>query len=190
MKNKYKILLIVGVILFSGCSVKSKKGLVMSKLEKASKLSTVKVTVSKNVYSKEDKKLWKDRYFLARTEATIKFGIDLSKIQSKDIHIRGDRISIKLPPVEITNFSYPAEKFFIDTIITDMDNKKIEIEKVEELYRTAELQIRETIELLNIKRSAISKTERIVRHMCHYMGFGAVDINIDTTNSRMFNNLN
>ncbi len=186
MKISKVIILFLTIFLTIGCTIKSKKGLVVSKLEKASTLSTVEVVLSKYVYFRKDRKIAPDNYFLAHTEATIKLGIDLSKIKSKDIRIIGDEIYLKLPPVKITNFSYPSEKFFIDTIISDLGPHQINYDKMDELFLEAETQIRSTINDLNIKHTAEEKTRLMVRQMCRNMGFNVVEIEFDTINADLF----
>jgi hypothetical protein len=186
MKINKVVILFFSLLFCFGCTIKSKKGLIVSKLEKASTLSTVEVVLSKYVYFRKDRKILPDNYFLARTEATVKLGIDLSKIKSSDIRIQGDEIYLKLPPVKITNFSYPAESFIIDTIISDLGKNKINYQQMEDLYLEAETQIRSTIKDLDIKHTAEEKTRTMVRQMCHNMGFNVVEIEFDTVNADLF----
>ena len=79
-----------------------------------------------------------------------------------------------------------AGALFLTKYSANNNSIKIDIEKIDELYRTAELQIRETFELLNMKKTAEEKTELMVRQMCRNMGFKIVEIEFDTTKTDFF----
>ena len=181
--KKFKYIILALVLTLAGCSIKSKSGMIISRLQKASKISTTKVVISKYVYYRKGQgkigRLLSDgNLFLAQTEATIKFGIDFSKLGPQDISIWGDQITLTLPEVEIINVSYPAEQFHVDTIISSMrgDLPRIGVEEMEELYRDAELQIRTAVDSLKIYSTAEDNTRRMVEQLCRNMGFQAVNV--------------
>ena len=58
------------------------------------------------------------RSFLAHSKAIVKAGVDLEKLRKQDVDIEGKSISLKLPPVEVINFSYPSDHFMMDTLIS------------------------------------------------------------------------
>lgn len=182
-RNKYLIALLF--LLISSCQIQSKRGIIISKLKNASKLSTVEVSLTKYVYNTDElSNIWddiigRDKVFLARTEATLKLGIDLSKIEQDDIRIRGTSIQIKLPPVEVINFSYPAEKFEVDVNISDFDTDKInrkKAHKIDKIYQAAELQIWEHIDEIGMHKTVEDKTEKLIRKILENLGFTEIYI--------------
>lgn len=195
MRKTIKILFfLVCITSLLSCTIRSKKGLVISRLQKASKLATTEVIVTKNVYYKKDAKgikslLFKDRFFLARTEAVVKLGIDLKEIKGDDIIIRNDEISLKLPPVQVINFSYPAERFFIDTIITDYGEgtgNRLTIDEIDAVYREAETQIKKTLSYMHLEKSAQEKTRMVVEELCKNIGFRIITIEFDSAHVKLF----
>ncbi len=185
----------LGAIL--SCSIRSKKGLVISRLQKASKLASTEVIVTKNVYYKKDAKgikslLFKDRFFLARTEAVVKLGIDLTEIKADDIVVQNDEISLKLPPVKVVNFSYPAERFFIDTIITDLNEgigNRLTIDEIDAIYREAEKQIKSTLNYMHLEKTAQKKTQILIEELCRNLGFRIIHIEFDTAHDSLFEDI-
>lgn len=185
MKNR---LLLFALLIFVviGCQVKSKGDIVVSQLKKASKLSAVEVVITKNIFNKGEMERWKKMFgigknqvILFKSEARIKLGIDLSKITSDNIkYLRGDRIDIELPPVEVTNFSYPAENFMLDSVISDVKtiNTQNDFEQIDKLFREAELDIWNKIDLLNVRKKAQGKTSILIERLLKNMGFEVVNI--------------
>jgi len=180
------ILLIILLGIYSGCNNKKEadREFVISKIERAAKLATTEFVVTKMVLAQEKSGKvvkWfggKDAVFVAHTEATIKAGIDLDKLRPQDIEIEETSISVTLPSIEIINFSYPAEKFVIDTVNSRTKTvfSKISMTEIDALYRQAELDIENQFEKLGIRESAKAKTVTLVRRLISYMGF--TDINI------------
>lgn len=119
--------------------------------------------------------------FLAHTEATVKTGIDLSKLREKNVTISGDRISLTLPPVEVINFSYPAEKFEIDPEFTTekVFLNHISIETIDELYRQGELEIRKSLSYLGVAEATENKTRLLVESLLKTLGYKEVYIEFE-----------
>jgi hypothetical protein len=184
--SKIKVLVLIMILTgLTGCQIRSKSGIVISKLSKVSKLSTVEVVLTKYVYDIEElRSFWNrifgiDKIFLSRTEATVKFGVDLSKIQPEDILIRGTMISMELPPVEVTNFSYPAEQFKIDQDITDINPDKIDetlARTIDKLYQAAELDIWMRLDQLGIHKTVEERTTMLLQNILGNMGFDEIHI--------------
>jgi hypothetical protein len=184
------------VFFLQSCEIRSKQGIIISRLKGASKLSTVEVSMTKFVYSSEElRNLWdkivgKDKIFLSKTQATLKLGVDLSRIQEKDIKIRGTRVELELPPVQVMNFSYPAEKFEVDKDISDFDLEKISRKnayKLDKIYQSAELQIWEQIDEIGMHKTVEEKTEKLIRHILENLGFTEVYITFKARQPFKFN---
>jgi len=164
----------------SSCNKEPDRPTIISKLKSTARLSTVEYIVSKVVSAKENNRLGKDAYFFAETEATIKAGIDLDKLREEDIKIDGRKINIKLPPIEILNFSYPAEsykivdKYYIQGGIFNWN--ALSLEDKDELYRQAEIDIRGSLKDLGIVLTAQKNTKQLLNKILLLLGFEEIYI--------------
>lgn len=181
---------IVGIItlclvaaLFSDCSKFPKRSLIVGKLRKVAKLSTMEFVFTKIILAKKEKKIFfklvplHTATFLAYTEATITTGIDLDKLKHEDISIKGKSISLTLPPIEVTNFSYPAEKFHLvrEYSVNQFWNG-IDPEEQEDLFRKSELNIRASLKYLGIIKTTEDRTRLLVSQLLKKHGFEEVYI--------------
>ena len=80
-------------------------------------------------------------------------------------------IKLKLPPVEILNFSYPPDKFEMDTVLSD---GKIKIEDIEIFSRLAEVEIRRDLHFVDIEETGQEKTRLFLSTLFKNMGFEEV----------------
>ncbi len=153
---------------------------VISKLKNSSKLATVEYVVSKIISAKDENWFSKDTYFFAETQASIKVGIDLEKLNENDISIAGKKISIKLPPVEVLNLSYPAEGFKVIEKYSENDAilkwHSIGVEEKDELYRQGEIDIRRNIKNLGIIKTAQKNARTLLTKILQFSGFEEIYI--------------
>lgn len=166
---KYYLLLLL-IIVFASCNQPKQKSFIVTKVRSAAKLSTSEIILNKIVWTEFEK----TRKFLVitkpaevimfDTEATVKMGIDLSKLSEEDIELKQDSIIINLPKVEVLNFSYPHEKFQEVFPISNFDNIKRnnKVEKLDEVFRLAEEDIRAKIKLLKIEDEVEFKTKQML----------------------------
>jgi hypothetical protein len=173
-------LLIFAMLSSSSCSREPDRALVISKLKNSAKLATVEYIVTKVISAKDKNWFAKDAYFFAETEATIKAGIDLEKLKEDDVKITGKRISITLPPVEIINFSYPAEGFKVIEKYSDQESifkwNSIDVKEKDNLYRQGEADIRENIDDLGIIKTAQTNTRTLITKILAFSGFEEIYI--------------
>jgi hypothetical protein len=179
MKSITYIFLAVCVLL-SSC--KKDNGYVVGKIKKASKLSTTEFNIDKIVFGVKKRKLiWlvklNDAQFIAYSKAIIKAGIDLEKLQEKDVAIDGSKISLMLPPVEVINFSYPAENFKRDSLISgNAFMNKITLSDQEDFFQDAESDIRNNLKYLNIVSITEKKTALMLETMLRALGYEEIYI--------------
>lgn len=158
------------------------RGLIVGKIKKASKLATTEYTIDKIVYGVKRKKLlWvvnlNQAQFLARSKAIVKAGIDLEKLKMEDVQIEGKRISLKLPAVEVINFSYPAEQFTRDTLMaTDAFLNKITLADQEQFFQDAETDIRNSLKYMNMVETTEKKTRLLLENMLLALGYEEIYI--------------
>ena len=181
MFNKNGIIVTAAMLFLTvSCSNEPDRALVISKLKNSSKLATVEYIVTKVISAKEKNLILKDAYFFAETEAVIKAGIDLEKLKEDNVRITGKRISITLPPVEIINFSYPAEGFKVIEKYSDEDAitkwNSIDVFEKDDLYRQGEADIRANINDLGIIKSAQTNTRILIEKLLSLSGFDEIYI--------------
>ncbi len=172
--------LLSAMLIASSCSQQPDRALVISKLKNSAKLATVEYIVTKVISAKDKNWFAKDAYFFAETEAVIKAGIDLEKLKEDDIKIDGRKISIKLPAVEIINFSYPAEGFKVIEKYSDESAifkwNSIDVGEKDDLYRQGEADIRANINDLGIIKTAQENTRILLKRILAISGFDEIYI--------------
>lgn len=179
------------IVFFSSC--KKDRAYVVSQIKDVAKLSTTEMVVDKIIFGTDDKRILGlikvgEAEFFAKSEATIKAGIDLNKIKYEEIKIEGDRIELKLPPVEVINFSYPFEKFEIDTSISRLDRffNKITIEEQEHFYQQAELEIRNSLQFLGLVERTEENTRKLLQGMLMNIGFKEIYIEFEKSEKLIY----
>ncbi|WP_254162235.1 DUF4230 domain-containing protein [Chryseosolibacter histidini] len=179
------------IVCLMSCREKQKT-LAISKIKAVSKLATTEATLSKMIFASEQRRFLGviklgEAQFAARTKATVTAGVDLTKIKADDIVIEGNRISVKLPAVEVINFEYPFSSYEIDYTIThDAFAAKIDIKEHEELYRRAESQIREQLPYLGIRETTEQNTTLLLEKILNSLGYEEVYITYGPTKPENF----
>jgi hypothetical protein len=172
---------IVSLVLLSACKDR-KQGVAISKIKSASKLVTTKTTLKKMIFATQDKKFLgliklNQSRFAARTTAYVLAGVDLSKLDASNVSFSANSITLKLPAVEVIDFSYPFSEYKVDYSLTESAfANSISIEDHEELYRRAELQIRETLEYTGIKEATEKRTRQMLESLLRNLGYDEVYI--------------
>jgi len=180
--RKLNTLIFGFLALFLLASCNNRRALVVGKIQKASKLATTEFKVDKLVFGVKNKRiLWviklNEAQFLAKSQATIKAGINLEKLKEEDIKINRNRISITLPPVEVINFSYPAESFQkIELLTTDAFSTKINLEDQENFFQDAEIDIRNSLKYMGIIETTQQKTRIMLEAMLQNLGYREIYI--------------
>lgn len=172
--------LVILPIAFFSC--KDDRGLVVGRIHKASKLATTEFTIDKIVYGTETKRVaWVFEIgkasFIAHSKAIIKTGVDLQKLGKEDIEIDGGSIALKLPPVEVINFSYPPESFEIDNELSRRSLfAKIDVKEQEKFFREAEIDIRNNLKYMGVVRTTQEKTRSMLNVMLRSLGYEEIYI--------------
>jgi len=168
------------MLLLTAC--RDDRGLVVGKIKRASKLATTEFTIDKIVYGVKRKRLlWvvklNEAKFLAHSKAIVKAGVNLEKLQKEDVDIQGKSISLKLPAVEVINFSYPAELFEMDTLVsTDAFLNRISLDDQEQFFQDAEIDIRNSLKHMNIIEATEKKTRLMLENLLRTLGYQEIYI--------------
>lgn len=187
MKRKHSYLfpaLLSLLLAVSACKRMPDRPRVVGEIKSVAQLATLEAVLTKVVIGNRQKKLLmglitpRDASFLAHTEATVKVGIDLHKLREEHIRITENRISLTLPPIELINFSYPAEKFSPDRYYSD-DNSwwnDFTFDEKDALFREAEISIINSIPYLGITETAEERTRQLMTGLLKRMGFEEIYI--------------
>jgi hypothetical protein len=181
MKRKVNIvLLLLGCLILLSC--KDKRYFTVSKIQDAAKLATTETVIEKIVIGNKKKKIFRlftleQARFVCYSEATIKAGIDLKKLNKEDIKITGNQIELMLPAVEVLNFSYPFERFRIDSTLLDNGViTRISISDMEEFFRMAEMDIRTQLPKMGIVEETEAKTSKMMESLLKNLGYKEIYI--------------
>ena len=189
-RNPFKSFPIQVVLLFAlaisviSCK-KNDRALVVGKIQNASDLATTEFVIDKIVFGTKTKKLAffkiNEASFMAYSQAKVKAGIDLSKIRESDIRIDGNKIHLKLPSIEVINFSYPPASFVEDSLISNpkIFLNKINIRDQEEFFRLAELDIRENLQYMGIVKTTQNHTRQMFNVLLGSLGYEEIYINFE-----------
>lgn len=169
------------LLLFTSCK-NDERALVVGKIQAASGLVTTEFTVDKVVFGTKTKNLmwfkFNEAQFMAYSQAKIKTGIDLSKMQEQDILISDNKIELKLPSIEVINFSYPPSGFIEDSLISNpkVFLNKINLEDQEEFFRLAELDIRANLPYMGLVKTTQDHTRKMFRLLLSSLGYTEIYI--------------
>jgi hypothetical protein len=164
---------------------KNDRALVVGKIQNASDLATTEFVIDKIVFGTKTKRLAffkiNEASFMAYSQAKVKAGIDLSKIRESDIRIEGNKIHLRLPPIEVINFSYPPASFVEDSLISNpkIFLNKINIRDQEEFFRLAELDIRENLQYMGIVKTTQNHTRQMFNVLLGSLGYEEIYINFE-----------
>lgn len=171
----------LAALLSAGCgSPPSPTLALLNRLKSAAKLATVKFTFNKIIWGEKEKRIFiklKNATFLAYSKVEITAGIDLAKLQSRDVDVRGRAVRIKLPPAEIIAYSYPFEKIQVDRNYTaNRFLNPIRLEDMEEFLRLADADVRRNLDGLGLRRRAEENTRMLLTRVLKKFGFQTVDL--------------
>ncbi len=169
------------LLALSSCE-RNKRHMVVSKIQSTAKLATTETVIDKIVIGGKSRRVFgiinvSNAEFVAYTQAVVKTGVDLTKLKKNDIQIDHRTIEIKLPAVEVLDFSFPFDSFRIDPILTDDDIfNRIDVIDQEFYYRKAELDIRENLQHMGIREQTETNTRKMLETLLKNMGYREIYI--------------
>lgn len=182
MQRLASIAILALLILVSACK-RNERHLVISKIRGTAKLATTETRIDKVVVGEKTKKFLGlvkigDADFVAYSEATVKTGVNLTKLREEDVKIEGNRITISFPAVEVLDFSYPFNKFRVDTILSNNSFlAKIDVIEQEYFFRLAELDIRKNLRYTGIIEQTQVNTRKLMEGMLKNLGYEEIYVN-------------
>lgn len=181
-----QVCLLLGFMLLQVSCKRDNRALVVGKIQNAADLATTEFVVDKIVFGSKTKKIAfvkvSEATFMAYSQAKIKTGIDLNKIKESDIRIEGSKIFLKLPAIEVINFSYPPDKFVADSTISDpkVFLNRISIRDQEQFFRDAELDIRENLQYMGLVKTSQNNTRQLFRVLLSTLGYDEIYISFES----------
>lgn len=186
MRKSAYIGLFLVLVVFTGCK-HPKRHFVISKIKSTAKLATTETIIDKVVIGQKEKRIFglvkvSDAEFVAYSQAIVKTGIDLTKIEKEDVEIDGLTIELELPPVEVLDFAYPFEKFQIDSVLSDNDVfNKIDVIDQENFFRQAEIDIRKHLKYMGITEQTQENTRKMMEGLLKNLGYNEIYISFKDT---------
>lgn len=181
MKKIYYIFAVLILLVFSSCQ-KNKRYLVVSKIKSTAKLATTETIIDKVVIGQKEKRILGlvrlgNADFVAYSQAIVKTGIDLTKLKRGDISIDGNIIELRLPPVEVLDFSYPFDRYVVDTVLSNNEVfNRVDVIDEENFYRQAELDIRKQLKYMGIIKQTQENTRKMLEGLLANLGYKEVYI--------------
>lgn len=185
MTNRFYILFISLALIFSGCQ--KKRHFVISNIKSTAKLATTETIIDKVVIGQQERRIFglvkvSNAEFVAYTKATVKTGIDMTKLKKGDVNIEQGMIEINLPPIELLDFVYSFEDYKIDSVLSDNDfMNKIDVIDQEAFFRMAELDIRKHLKYMGIIEQTKENTRKMMEAMLKNIGYEEIYISFTET---------
>lgn len=170
------LLLLLLPLLWLGCKPPDDRAALIGGMRNVAKLATLEVQMNKIVFGEKNKRLLfmqlPSATHIARTTATIKLGIDFNKIRPGDIQAEGDRIDVRLPPIEVVDFIYQPSSFEVREDLSQNNMfTRIAVGEIEEMYQKSELEIREMIQFTDLEEMGQDQTAALFRFYLQRVGF-------------------
>jgi hypothetical protein len=150
-------------------------------LQNLQELATVEYTVTKVVKANDNKDWYTigDRKILLTCQASIKAGIDLAQLQSKDISVSGKSIEIKLPPPKILTVNLPPENIKVAYSEVGVLRSNFTAAEKDALMAQAEKQMWAAGNDLGIINQAKLNTQTFMSHFLQQLGFENIELTYD-----------
>jgi Protein of unknown function (DUF4230) len=169
------------LLLQAGCGKREERRQEILALRELSELATAEYTVTKIVRANDDKTWYKigERKILISCEASIKAGIDLSKLSDEAISVSGKKIKIQLPHAQLISLNLPPEKMTVEYETTTLFRDKFSTADRDALLAQAESQIRSSIDSLGILQTAETNASLFISNFLRKSGYETIEIRYD-----------
>ncbi len=177
MKYTFFILLLVsGLILSCGEKTKIPPKADVYEVKNIGLLSTSEYTIGKIIKLTDSPEWYKfgDRKLIMSCKAKIKAGVDLKKLEEGDIVVKGNTITIVLPPAEITSFTMDPK--LTHTEMESVSGLRQDFSQIEKnnYMRQGEASIRRDIKDTKILEDAEENAVVFLRDFYKQMGYEKV----------------
>ncbi len=182
------VLLLAMLALACGPREDNREQELVSRLQSSSELATVEMVFSKVVRGKKTSTILGiptgTSDFLAETEARVKAGIDLSKVQVESLDWDKKTVILRLPPPSIISLSIPAEAMKVNEEATQNNYfSSLSSEDMDQFYRQADAELRQEVARMNLEGLVKEKTEGFLRRFLQEAGFAQISFQYGKPNS-------
>ncbi len=172
------ILSLISMIVLFGCSSPEPDNSSIYEVKNIGVLSTSEYTVGKIIQLDDKADWWKfgDRKILISCKAKIKAGINLLELKDENIIVEGNKITIQLPPVQITSFEIDPNT--VNTEVEDINGFRMRFNQEEKnkILRLGERSIREKIEETGILKEAERNAVLFIQEFYKQLGYEEVQV--------------
>lgn len=170
----YTLLLVLGV----SCQNRQERVQEVLAIREMGELATTEYTITKIVKANDNQTWYKigDRKILIEVEATLKAGIDLQSLTTKDVTINGKKIDILLPAPKLISMQIPPGKIHVayeevGLLRTGFDNAERDA-----LIAQAEKQINAAIPATGILNTTEQNTRKVMTAFLEKLGYEQINI--------------
>lgn len=179
------IMIIVGFSLANiSCTAKKEPSKLQQVLglQKMSDLATAEYVVTKIIKADDNKTWFKigDRKILMTCKASLVAGIDLSKLDEKDIKIDGENVTLTLPHAKLLYVNIKPEDIKTAYQEVSLFRSNFSAQEKDELAAQAEKQIKESVDSLGILLTAESNAALFINNFLQKEGFKNININFSS----------
>lgn len=159
-------------------------------LKDMSDLATVEFVVTKIIRASDDKTWYKfgDRKILMSCRASLKAGIDFSKISESDISINGKEINLQIPHARLMSLNIRPEDLRVEYQDIGVLRSEFSSQERDQLAAQAQKQIEGSAEALGILQTAENNAALFISSFLKQMGYEKVKVNFGSQNNQ--SNLN
>ena len=178
MLKKLQYWLILLITLSLGCKSGLPDKQQVLAIREMGSLASTEYTITKLVKASDDKTWYKvgDRKILISCRATIKAGVDLSKLTKDDVDISGKKITLHLPEPMVLSLNMAPENIKVEHQEIGMLRTGFDNAERDALLRQAEVQINKSIDELGILNTAKQHSSLFLEQFLHKLGFTEVTI--------------
>lgn len=169
-------LLVAGLISSCGEKTKEPPKADVYEVKSIGLLSTSEYTIGKIIKLSDPPEWYKlgDRKILMSCKAKVKAGVDLKRIEEGDITVKGNTITIVLPPAEFTSFIMDPKLTHTEMESVSGFRQGFSQNEKNKYMRQAEKSIRDDMEETKILKDARRNAELFLEDFYKQMGFEEV----------------
>jgi CRISPR/Cas system-associated protein Csx1 len=166
------------MIVLLSCKSREKEMNDVLAFKEMSELATVEYIVTKIVKAEDNQTWYKfgDRKILMSCEASIKAGIDFSKINEGDITIEGKSISLVLPKAHFISMNIKPEDVRVEYVETGLFRDDFTTAERDALLAQGEKQIRNSTEALGVLTAAETNASLFISNYLKTLGYNRINI--------------
>lgn len=165
------------LVFLTGCSQKKATPRpVVASLQQIGKLATAEYVITRIIKAEDNQTWYKigDRKILISCTASVKAGIDFTKLQAQQIRQEDKKVSVQLPPPQILSLNIPPEGIKVAYTNVGMFRDPFTATEIANIMKTAERQIQKQIVALEILSTARSNASAFVTRFLTTAGFSEV----------------